>query len=380
MVGCYGMYRGVRRSLGVLFLLLILMVTPIDALAYNIGSPHNVNQSLDMAVERKNIWSNLRSKGYSEEATAGIMGNFGQESGCNRTVTQGGRSWSSFSYGRFGIGLAQWTSSGRQKNLFAVADKHGKQWMDLEVQLEHFENEMKTQNWKGASSSVNSLEDFKKLKNIDEATVVFEDVFERAGKPNIARRKQLANQYFKELTGTEVSSSSEDTEESTEEEVKTQAFKIVDEWDLTGMPSKSGILGDAKSISLPTYDDLTTGEKYSMSVIKSDISRNDGYGVIDNIRVGVVFCGLLCICYGVFILVAYLFDRVNVFIDISLIGILTLGRVRYTDEEYLIGKEGYASGGKVVKIALASFAVGVFLVSGGIFNIILRVFRLVASI
>lgn len=367
-----------RRVSCFLVVILLVIATPIESLAYNINASHAVNQTLNMPEERKKIWQNLRAKGYSEEATAGIMGNFGQESGCNRTVTQSHRSWGSFSYGSFGLGLAQWTSSGRQKNLFKVADKYGKQWMDLDVQLEHFENEMKTQRWKGASSSVNSLEDFKKLKNIDEAVVVFEDVYERAGKPNMANRKKFAHQYFEELTGTPAGSSGSSEETTTEEkeEVKTTAYKIIDEWDLTGMPSKSGILSDAENTVLPTYDDLSTGEKYSMQIIKDDMEVENSYRVMDFVRVGVVFCGLVLILFALAVIVAYNFDRVNVFFDISLLSIITFGKLKYSSEDREM--EGYVSGGKLIKIIIICFLLGMFLITGSMFNVVLRVYSLVA--
>lgn len=83
---------------------------------------------------QKDIWTYLRKMGASEEAAAGIMGNFEAESSYNTSDVNP-------SSGAFGI--AQWTD-GRKAALEQLAASKGKPATDLGVQLEYFAQEEDT--------------------------------------------------------------------------------------------------------------------------------------------------------------------------------------------------------------------------------------------
>ena len=83
---------------------------------------------------QKDIWKYLRKMGATEEATAGIMGNFEAESSYNTSDTNP-------ESGAFGI--AQWTK-GRKAALEQLAASKGKPATDLGVQLEYFAQEEDT--------------------------------------------------------------------------------------------------------------------------------------------------------------------------------------------------------------------------------------------
>src|SRR5699024_7226337 len=85
------------------------------------------------------IWNYFRSAGFSEESTAAIMGNFYQESGCDPTCIQGNGAGPA-------AGIAQWeninTQTGRWKLLYDYCAARGKDWTDLQCQLDYLIDEM----------------------------------------------------------------------------------------------------------------------------------------------------------------------------------------------------------------------------------------------
>ena len=103
----------------------------------------------------QNIWNYLAggTVGLSPEAVAGVMGNLEVESGgtMDPQVVQfsanfpGDRSPElplAQIEGRFGYGLAQWTSAGRQRNLIAFAAETGRSTGSLDLQLDFLMREL----------------------------------------------------------------------------------------------------------------------------------------------------------------------------------------------------------------------------------------------
>ena len=149
---------------------------------------------------KDSVWKALRSMGYSKESTAGIMGNMHQESGVEANKIQGnGRGPAA--------GIVQWenynTKSGRWKAMADYAASKGRDWTDLQSQLEYLDKEMR-----GADSctlallkkKVGGYEQFKALNDIDKATLVFEESFERAGTPAMANRYSAARSFYKQFS------------------------------------------------------------------------------------------------------------------------------------------------------------------------------------
>lgn len=149
------------------------------------------------------VWKFLTGIGYSKQATAGILGNMYQESGVNPTMIQGnGRGPAA--------GICQWenynTKSARWKSMSDYAQSKGKQWTDLQSQLEWLDKEMQGKDPTTLSklkSKVGGYDAFKKLTDVAKATLVFEESFERAGKPNMTRRYKAANDYYSKFNAYE---------------------------------------------------------------------------------------------------------------------------------------------------------------------------------
>lgn len=137
----------------------------------------------------QNVWQFFRSRGFSEEATAGIMGNLQQESGIDPTRSQNGGP---------AKGIAQWEDT-RFSNLKDYAAQRGTDWTDLDTQLCFMITELNGLNsfWKG----VKDLREFRLLTDCQLATEIFEKSFERARKPNMEARYEYANYYLQQFAG-----------------------------------------------------------------------------------------------------------------------------------------------------------------------------------
>jgi len=120
------------------------------------------------ASENERItWFYLRNQGFSREQTAGIMGNLQQEHGFQTS----------------GDGLAQWTG-GRKAKLMAMRDPYS-----IYTQLDFLMFELN-----GSYRAVkNSLLG---ASTVEQATIIFQDQFERCGVCMQNRRVQFAYEIF----------------------------------------------------------------------------------------------------------------------------------------------------------------------------------------
>lgn len=123
------------------------------------------------------VWQFLKSKGYSEQAAAGILGNMDQESGIMPDIDEGG--------GGPGYGLVQWTSpiageSGRAyvQRLLGQAGISG-DYRNITTQLKLLNWHMHNGQYIPSAAYPYSVAQFKALTDIGTATMAFEANFER---------------------------------------------------------------------------------------------------------------------------------------------------------------------------------------------------------
>lgn len=141
------------------------------------------------------VWQFLKSKGYSEQATAGILGNMDQESGIMPDIDEGG--------GGPGYGLVQWTSpiageSGRAyvQRLLAQAGING-DYRNITTQLKLLDWHMHNGQYIPSAAYPYSVAQFKALTDIGTATMAFEANFER---PAVTHPERIPMaQYWYEL-------------------------------------------------------------------------------------------------------------------------------------------------------------------------------------
>ncbi len=163
------------------------------------GSDNNPNIEGIRDTEQA-VWTFLTGKGYTPECAAGILGNMYQESGVDPTRIQGNGKGPA-------AGICQWenynTKSARWKAMSDYASSKGKQWTDLQSQLEWLDLELQGKDSTTSSllmKKVGGYENFKKLTSVSQACTVFEESFERAGKPNMPVRLKKAEEYYKKFS------------------------------------------------------------------------------------------------------------------------------------------------------------------------------------
>ena len=130
-------------------------------------------------------FSGLGNKPFSALQAAGALGNFQQESSMNPAAIE--------SNGE-GHGLAQWSYS-RKTTLFALAEKEGKPWSNLEVQLKMIFNEINSPYGKMLLDK-----GFATVSTPQQASYIFQVVYEGAGIPNQANRDSAAVAYYKKFS------------------------------------------------------------------------------------------------------------------------------------------------------------------------------------
>ena len=170
------------------------------------------------------IWAYFLAQGYSEESTAGIMGNMHTETGgsFDPGIIQGG---GAFVLGQTGYGLVQWTDIGYQKALFDYADKQGKSRDDLNLQLDFLvTQQLPTFGWyKGSKVYFVNTEELKKSDDIEKVTEAFMLCFERpavqsqsAINGRIKNAKEIYEQFNGESFSTVIDSDFKEACESLE--------------------------------------------------------------------------------------------------------------------------------------------------------------------
>lgn len=148
----------------------------------------------------------LGGNSMSVNQAAGIIGNWSQESNVNPKIVQGGSGLSTdmsnsalmgVSGGGKAVGLAQWDGA-RRTALAKFAEKQGKHWTDINVQLEYLKTEL--DGYEGSSLVAGGFND--KSKTAKELVLIFEEKFERAGKPNMESRYKGAEEFLSKFDGT----------------------------------------------------------------------------------------------------------------------------------------------------------------------------------
>lgn len=242
------------------------------------------------------VWNFFKTKGYSDAATAGIMGNFYQESTTDPTLIQNNGKGPA-------AGIFQWENynknSDRFHNMKVYAESNGYKWNELTPQIEYVDKEMvgdseTAANGVGSTSydywaktkkaPIQGLDNFKNTTDVNAATKSFEMAMERAGKPMMQRRLDAAAQYYNKYNGTGgnwvagTASTTTSNESSTAEESETLASGLLPA-SKTSNGTTTGILttitnafsnalgailgGSSSSSSSNTSNENSSGEKVS---------------------------------------------------------------------------------------------------------------------
>lgn len=113
---------------------------------------------------------------------------------------------------------------------------------------------------------------------------------------------------------------------------------VITDSDLTGMPTKSSLVEAQKELELKDRSELTIDEIETLAYVNESLSKLnpvEGYHILSSA------VGIGLILYSVILILAYAFDYVNVFIDISMLSIISFGKFR------IVGSEDVAQGARV---------------------------------
>lgn len=174
------------------------------------------NSQLVGDTTKEKIWWYLLGLGYTKEGTAGVMGNWMQESGLLSNNVQNGMGYTdedytngvnngtisreSFGTDQRGYGLAQWTYNSRKLALYDYKTQKNTGIDDLLMQLEYYKKE---------ADGYTGLNDMLSITNsVYDSTYQFQSIYENAGEPKMGNRYNYASQIYNELKDKERPSSS----------------------------------------------------------------------------------------------------------------------------------------------------------------------------
>lgn len=186
-------------------------------------------------------WNYLRSAGFSEQASAGILASAEAESGVDPTVHQ---------IGGPAVGMFQWEGErggvpyGRYAGLVNYAKSKGKSWSDIQVQLDWLVHEMQGGDPTTAfllKKHCGGLEAFKQLTDIGRATDIFMWSFERPADQTPGRRTHLAMAWYNKFKGTGNKKSTTKKKKKKSEYGDLTNMVLVNEGDIMHLPEFQSI-------------------------------------------------------------------------------------------------------------------------------------------
>lgn len=151
---------------------------------------------------------------------------------------------------------------------------------------------------------------------------------------------------------------------------------VTKEWDLRGMPTKVAVTDKAVDLSKADKSNLSLAERINMGEIQDNISsRHKNAQQIANMCF--VIAGLMLIVYSLLLSVGYVFDKSNSFINVSMVSLLTLGRLKIVDANEKITeemqKEGYVKPGALYIRCVIILLLGCLLISGLIPMLVMKI-------
>ena len=139
------------------------------------------------------------------------------------------------------------------------------------------------------------------------------------------------------------------------------------EWELVGMSKRKYLYESQNKIELPNGDSgLSVKQRQHLASIKEDVTAVDGFNLIVFLRTLVAFVGILFFAWAIFLIVAYLFDRSNIFFEISLVSILTMGSVTVMALDETDARRANTS--LIARRAILSLVIGYVLVAGVMYS------------
>jgi hypothetical protein len=150
------------------------------------------------------------------------------------------------------------------------------------------------------------------------------------------------------------------------------------EWELVGMSKRKYLYESQNKLDLPSSDSgLTVKQRQHLASIKEDVTSVDGFNLITFLRTLVAFVGILFFVWAIFLMVAYLFDRSNIFFEVSLVSILTFGSITVLALDETDSRKVNAS--TIAKRVILALVIGYVLVAGVMYSGLDWLFQIIQS-
>ena len=230
----------------------------------------------------------------------------------------------------------------------------------------------------GYTEPINSFEKFKNLKNAKLATLVW--TMSAVRPDGGAYRDSYKNDFamidpiLKDFGGLSVDGSSN----SDKVDADLGSDGLPKEWELVGMSKRKYLYESQNKLDLPSSDSgLTVKQRQHLASIKEDVTSVDGFNLITFLRTLVAFVGILFFVWAIFLMVAYLFDRSNIFFEVSLVSILTFGSITVLALDETDSRKVNAS--IIAKRVLLALVIGYVLVAGVMYSGLDWLFQIIQS-
>lgn len=219
----------------------------------------------------------------------------------------------------------------------------------------------------GYKEQIDSFEKFKSLKDAKLATLVWTMSAVRPAGWAYASSYQndfaMIDPILKEFGGLSVDGSSS----SDKVDADLGNDGLPKEWELVGMSKRKYLYESQNKIELPNGDSgLSVKQRQHLASIKEDVTAVDGFNLIVFLRTLVAFVGILFFAWAIFLIVAYLFDRSNIFFEISLVSIMTMGSVTVMALDESDARRANTS--LIARRVMLSLVIGYVLVAGVMYS------------
>lgn len=311
-------------------LLALLYTLSFSITVYAGASPEDLNES--QQSQAKELYQYLISNGYSKEAACGILGNSDQENSCDGAGLADGSTYS----GAFQCSKSQ------ASTIKSWAESNNLDPYNALVQFTWIEANLLEDNFNTYCSI--SFDEFKKLTSAEDAADAFCVAYEicvggsDASKYNhkylyqdLTTRKTYATEFLSEYAGiTAVDSTGSNVEGDGTSgiSISNGTYGIKDP--ATGLFTSLS----ESALQFPCKDDLSKEQLRGISDWKNNIDYENEDSIIKYLRIFVMLAGILFLVWIVLIYLSYWLDRINNFVDIDLLPMITGGRLRVAPEEF----------------------------------------------
>lgn len=365
-------------------LMLVMCIIVINPVTVFGGTPPEALTG-DALEQAKELYQYMISNGYSKESACGVLGNCDVESGFDHSVV------SSTGYtGAFQCNSGLWASMVAWLKSNNLDEKN---CMNQFIYIEA------TQIQTLAEAKM-SLDEFKKMTSASDAADAFCVSFERcvggtdpskyvSGSlyQNLNKRKEWAEGFLKTMAGVEKTDSNGSNKENKENNstvvVQKGKYGIIDP-----------VTGDFVNLQEDAIEfadrlDLNDEQLGEITSWRENIERGHENIVVVTVRALIILFGILLCVWIVLLYLAYWVDRINNFIDIDFLPLLSFGMLRISPDEqsceFNPRKVERGTGQTVnhrvmLTITILGLTVVIMILSGTMFDIINKLVHFVGEV